>query len=164
MVAIRTGRGSTFISTLKKMLLSSYMSIYYASLRESFGRDVMLLVQERLAGTHSGCQTSAEQRHRSILLDLCREKAEVWPKKAEVCEGAGEGVEGFLAVLLKDLQCYCWPSMPMDSIGYDQNTSVTAEVYWITPGKRRLRRPYPSCDSTATLQSRWRHLGSNRPW
>jgi len=79
----------------------------------------MLLVQERLAGTHSGCQTSAEQRHRSILLDLCREKAEVWPKKAEVCEGAGEGVEGFLAVLLKDLQCYCWPSMPMDSMGYD---------------------------------------------
>jgi hypothetical protein len=44
---------------------------------------------------------------RSTFSDLCREKAEVRPKKAEVCEGAGEGAEGFLVVLLKDLQCSC---------------------------------------------------------
>jgi hypothetical protein len=47
-------------------------------------------------------QTSAVQRHRSTFSDLCREKAAVWVKKAEVCEGAG----GFLAVLLKDLECF----------------------------------------------------------
>jgi hypothetical protein len=52
-------------------------------------------------------QTSAVQRHRSDFLDLCRWKAAVWERKAEVCEGAGEGAEGFPPVLLKDLQCSC---------------------------------------------------------
>jgi len=37
-------------------------------------------------------------------------------QKAEVCEGAGQ----FLVVLLKDLECPCYPSMPMDSMGYAQ--------------------------------------------
>jgi hypothetical protein len=45
------------------------------------------------------CRTTA-QVHFS---DLCREKAEVWAKKAEICGGAGEGAEEFLLVLLKDL-------------------------------------------------------------
>ena len=52
-------------------------------------------------------QISAVQRHRSIFLDLCREKAAVWAGKAEVSKGADEGAGGFLVVLLKDLECSC---------------------------------------------------------
>ncbi len=48
-------------------------------------------------------QTSAVQRHRSVFRDLCRWKAAIWERKAEVCEGA----EGLLSVFLKDLQCSC---------------------------------------------------------
>jgi hypothetical protein len=52
-------------------------------------------------------RTSAVQRHRSVFPDLCRWRAEAWARKAEVCEGADEGAEGSLVVLLKDLKRSC---------------------------------------------------------
>ena len=55
----------------------------------------------------SSCEGRRCAMHWSIFPDLCSWNTEVWPKKAEVCVGAGEGADGFLVVLLKDLQCSC---------------------------------------------------------
>jgi hypothetical protein len=52
--------------------------------------------------------------------DLCLCTAEVSTKKAEVSEGADEGAERFPTVFFNDLECFCQPSVPMVSMGYDQ--------------------------------------------
>jgi hypothetical protein len=63
---------------------------------------------------------SAEQRQRSPFADLCLWRAKVCNQKAEVGEGAGEGAESLPTDFYKDLECFCLPSVPMVSMGYDQ--------------------------------------------
>lgn len=46
-------------------------------------------------GTDPPLPTSAARKHRFEV------------QKAEVCEGAGEGAEGILAVFINDLECFC---------------------------------------------------------
>jgi hypothetical protein len=65
-------------------------------------------------------RTSAEQRPRSTLSDLRLRKVEVCNQKAEVGEGAGEGAESLPTDFYKDLECFCLPSVPIVSMGYDQ--------------------------------------------
>jgi hypothetical protein len=56
----------------------------------------------------------------SDFSDLCPGKAEVCNQKAEVEEGAGEGAENLSTDFYKDLECFCLPSVPIVSMGYDQ--------------------------------------------
>jgi len=51
-------------------------------------------------------RTSAEQRHRSTLFNLCLWRAEVCNQEAEVGEGADEGAESLPTDFYKDLECF----------------------------------------------------------
>jgi hypothetical protein len=55
-----------------------------------------------------------------VVQSLCLCTAEVCNQKAEVGEGAGEGAERLPTDFYKDLECFCLPSVPIVSMGYDQ--------------------------------------------
>jgi len=67
-----------------------------------------------------GSGTSVVPRQWSILADLCLCTAEVCNQKEEVGEGADEGAERLPTDFYKDLECFCLPSVPIVSMGYDQ--------------------------------------------
>jgi hypothetical protein len=78
---------------------------------------------------------SLEEPHGLLLLtaEVCNQKTEV-----------DEGVEALFTDFFNDLECFCWPSVPIFSMGYDQKDFCHVEGHqWrnrISVGKRSCRR------------------------